>query len=293
MNFEKERLAEKILEKFDLPTRRRDLQQWKTFVRPASSSKAPIQVGIVGKYFTTGKFTLADSYVSVIEAVKHAAWSLHRPVTITWLNAETYERDTAALSGLQAYDAIIVPGGFGSRGVEGKIAVLRYTRTHSIPTLGLCYGMQMMAIEFARHVLRQTDANTTEVHPKTKHAVIDLMPEQEYLLKERHLGGSMRLGSYRCRVTPKTKTAAAYGHRLVDERHRHRYEFQNAYRAPFAKHGMIVAGEEPQRKLVEILELQDHPWYIGTQFHPELQSRPLHPHPLLVGLLQVKAKRRR
>ena len=290
-NFEKERLAEKILVKFSLPPRRRDLRAWNTFVRAATSKAEPLRVGIVGKYFSSGKFTLSDAYVSVIEAVKHAAWSLRRPVQITWLNAEDYEQDAKRVTELEQYHALIVPGGFGARGVEGKIAAIAYARTRGIPILGLCYGMQLMAVEFARHVLRWRDAHTTEVDPKTKKPVIDILPEQEYLLKEHHLGGSMRLGAYRCRLTTGTKTAAAYGRRVVDERHRHRYEFQSQYRQAFEQHGMVVAGVEPQRGLVEILELQDHPWFVGTQFHPELLSRPLQPHPLFVGCLKAGLRR--
>lgn len=287
LNFEKEKLAEKILSKFSMSVRHRDLKDWKQFLRGASSRAEPLRIGIVGKYFSSGAFTLSDSYLSVIEAIKHAGWSLRRPVSITWLNAESYERDSSALSELQQYHALIVPGGFGSRGVEGKIAVIQYARTHHIPFLGLCYGMQLMAVEFARHVLKLKNANTTEVNPKTPAAIIDILPEQERLLKEHHLGGSMRLGAYQCRLTANTKTAQAYGRRTISERHRHRYEFQNRYRAAFEKKGMMVAGIEPGRGLVEILELKDHSWFIGTQFHPELLSRPLRPHPLFVGLLKA------
>jgi len=285
LNFEKEKMADKILDKFSMPARRRDLTAWNKFIRGAYSRGAPIRVGIIGKYFASGSFTLSDSYLSVIEAVKHAAWSMRRPVEITWLNAESYEKDPAALKELENYQAIIVPGGFGSRGVEGKIAALHYARVHNIPLLGLCYGMQLMAVEFARHVLKMNDAHTTEVDPKTSKAIIDILPEQERLLKEHHLGGSMRLGAYRCRLTNNTKTAKVYGQRTITERHRHRYEFQSQYRQAFEKKGMIVAGVEPGRGLVEILELENHPWFIGTQFHPELLSRPLRPHPLFVGLL--------
>lgn len=287
INYDREHLAEKILEKFGLPARHRDLKPWKAFLRGASTNKPPLRVGIIGKYFNTGAFTLSDSYLSVIEATKHAAWSLHRPVEIAWLNAEGYEKDARALAELGTYDAIIVPGGFGSRGIEGKIATIEYARKHNIPLIGLCYGMQLMAVEFARHVLKWQDADTTEVDPKTSKPVIALMPEQERLLKEKHLGGSMRLGNYRCRLVPKTKSAVAYHRREIEERHRHRYEFQNRFRAAFEKAGMKIAGVEPQRDLVEILELTDHPWFVGTQFHPEFLSRPLRPHPLFVGLLQA------
>jgi len=291
LNFDKEHFAEKILTKFGLPTRKRDLKPWKALVRQSATARPPLKVGIVGKYFATGAFTLSDSYLSVIEAVKHASWSLKRPVEITWLNAESYEQSPATLKELDTFDAVIVPGGFGSRGVEGKIAAIEYVRQHKIPFLGLCYGMQLMAVEFARHVLKWKDAHTTEVDPKTKKPVFALMPEQARLLKEHHLGGSMRLGAYRCKLTPKTKTAAAYGKREVDERHRHRYEFQSQYRTAFEKSGMKIAGVESKRGLVEVLELPDHPWFIGTQFHPEFLSHPLTPHPLFVGLLRAGLKK--
>lgn len=287
LNFEREHLAEKILTKFGLPLGRKNLQAWKRMVKQAQAPVSPLRVGIVGKYFSTGSFTLSDSYVSVIEAVKHAAWKLRRRVEITWLDAERYERQPPQVKDIGRFDALIVPGGFGKRGVEGKIAVLRYARIHQLPVLGLCYGMQLMAVEFARHVLGWSDAHTTEVKPKTSKPVIDLMPEQQRLLKERHLGGSMRLGSYPCRLTTKTKTVDAYGRQQIVERHRHRYEFQNAYRAAFVKAGMMVAGVEPKRDLVEVLELVDHPWYVGTQYHPEFLSHPLRPHPLFLGLLRV------
>ncbi|MBI5466650.1 MAG: CTP synthase [Candidatus Kerfeldbacteria bacterium] len=293
INYERERLAEKILEKFHLPLRQRDLKTWRAMVRRSAGRKGTLTIGIVGKYFASGTFTLADSYISVIEAIKHAAWSRNYAVKIDWLEAERYERQPSALRELEQYDGVVVPGGFGSRGVEGKIAVIQYLRTHRIPFFGLCYGMQLAAVEFARHVLRLREAHTTEVRPKTKTAVIDLLPEQEHLLREHHLGGSMRLGNYPCRITAGTKTAQAYKQRTIQERHRHRYEFQNAFRTTFEEHGFLVAGVEPTRNLVEILELRDHPWFVGTQFHPELLSRPLRPHPLFVGFITSAAKQQR
>lgn len=293
LNFEKEKLAEKILVKFGLRPRVNDLRQWRRMVRLASDpARSVVRIGLVGKYFSTGKFTLADSYISVIEAVRHAAWTNGRRVELTWLNAESYERDPKALAELDGFDGIVVPGGFGTRGVEGKIRAIEHVRTHQIPFFGLCYGMQLAAVEFARHVLRWTDANTTEVNPTTSKPVIDLLPEQEALVREHHLGGSMRLGQYRCRLTPGTQVAAAYGQKNVDERHRHRYEFQNKYLERFTKAGLIVAGREVGRGLVEILELPTHPWFIGTQFHPELLSHPLKPHPLFVSFVKAADHRR-
>lgn len=294
LNFEREKLAEKILEKFGLQRRLGDLRSWRRIVRIASDPQRPVvRIGVVGKYFATGKFTLADSYISVIESLRHAAWAAGRRIELTWLNAEGYEHNPASLRELDGYDGIVVPGGFGSRGVEGKIKAIEYVRTHEIPFFGLCYGMQLAAVEFARHVLKWPDAHTTEVNPKTSKPVIDLLPEQEALVKEHRLGGSMRLGNYRCRLTPGTKTAAAYGQSTVIERHRHRYEFQNRYLDKFAGAGMTVAGKEVGRGLVEILELADHPWFVGTQFHPELLSHPLQPHPLFRSFILAAERRRR
>lgn len=293
LNFEKEKLAEKILVKFNLRPRVSNLRQWRRMVTVARDVRRPsIRIGLVGKYFSTGKFTLADSYISVIESIKHAAWANGRRVEMTWLNAESYEQNPKALAELDGFDGIVVPGGFGSRGVEGKIKAIEYVRTHQIPFFGLCYGMQLAAVEFARHVLRWADANTTEVNPKTSKPVIDLLPEQEALLREHHLGGSMRLGEYRCRITPGTITADAYGQASVDERHRHRYEFQNRFLDRFTKAGLVIAGREAKRGLVEIIELPNHPWFVGTQFHPELLSHPLNPHPLFISFMAAADKRR-
>lgn len=293
LNFEKEKLADKILEKFNLRRRPGKLQAWRSLVRIAGDPRRPVvKIGLVGKYFSTGKFTLADSYISVIEALRHAAWSAGRRVELTWLNAEEYERHPELVKELSNYDGIVVPGGFGSRGIEGKIRAIEYVRTNGIPFFGLCYGMQLAAVEFARHVLRWTDANTTEVNPKTTKPVIDLLPEQETLVREHRLGGSMRLGEYRCRLVPGTRTAQAYGQSHIVERHRHRFEFQNRYLDRYMKAGMIAAGREAGRGLVEIMELTNHPWFVGTQFHPELLSHPNQPHPLFRSFLLAAERRR-
>jgi CTP synthase len=293
LNFNREKLAEKILTKFNLPVRRQDLRAWRAMVRRAMSTNRTVKIGIVGKYFNTGKFTLKDSYISVIEAIKHAAWSLGYQPDITWLDAENLESHPRAVMQLAKFDGLIVPGGFGARGVAGKIKAIQYARTRSLPYFGLCYGLQLAAVEFARHVLRHPLAHSTEVNPKTPDPVIDLMPEQLALVKEHRLGGSMRLGSYPCRLAPYSQVARLYNRRLIHERHRHRYEFQNSYLEEFRRAGFIDVGHEPSRGLVEIMELKSHPWFIGTQFHPEFQSRPLQPHPLFVGFLRAAIKRHR
>lgn len=286
-NFSKDRLGRRILEKFGLPLRRQDSTAWGALVRSIHRASKPVKVGIVGKYFGTGDFTLSDSYLSVIEAIKHASWTCGRKPVITWLNAEAYEKDPRAVRELDEYDAVIVPGGFGARGVEGKIAAIRYCRENAIPFLGLCYGMQLAVVEFARHVCKLRGAHTPEVDPKTRYPVVHTMTEQVANIKEGNMGASMRLGAYRCRLSAGTLSRAAYGKDVISERHRHRYELNNEYRQQLVDAGLRVAGVNPERDLVEIVELPAHPFFVGTQFHPELKSRPLTPHPLFVGLVRA------
>jgi CTP synthase len=207
-----------------------------------------------------------------------------------WLNSETYEKNPSKLNELKKLDGVIVPGGYGSRGVEGKIKAIEYCRKNKIPYLGLCYGMQLATIEFARNVCGLKDANTTEINPKTKNPVIGLMEEQKRLLQEKHYGGSMRLGAYGCRLKKGTTSYRAYGKPNVSERHRHRYEFNNEYRQMMEKKGLVVAGVNPERDLVEIIELKNHPFFVATQFHPEFKSRLLRPHPLFREFVRVATK---
>jgi CTP synthase len=295
LNFEKDKLGDRILEKLFGSKRKskRDMKSWQAFVNNAKRAKDPLRIGIVGKYFGTGDFTLSDSYISVIEAIKHAAWSVKRSPEIFWLDAEAYERDEKRMvTELSSMDGIIVPGGFGGRGVEGKIKSVQYCRTRNIPCLGLCYGLHMMVIEFARNVAHMEGANTTEVDRKTKYPVIDIMPDQKTNLEEKNYGASMRLGHYTCKLVPGTITAAAYGNeRSIKERHRHRYEVNNTYRERLERKGLVFSGINPERNLVEIAELPNHPFFVGTQFHPELQSRPLNPHPLYVAFAKAATKR--
>ncbi len=280
VNFAKDKLDLKILNKFGLKPRANRLGEWIRLAKRIKSLRRTVSIGIVGKYFNTGDFTLADSYISVIESIKHAGWALGFQPKISWLDAEEYEKDSKKLRELSSFDGIIVPGGFGSRGVEGKILAVEYVRKHKIPYLGLCYGLQMAAIEFARNVCKFKNANTTEVDPKTPHPVIDVMPEQLNNIKEKNMGGSMRLGAYQCDLKAGTISRRAYGVKRVSERHRHRYEVNNEYRPFLQQKGLVISGVNPERDLVEIIELKDHPFFVGTQFHPEFKSRPLHPHPL-------------
>lgn len=285
INFEKDNLSGVILKKFGLKPRRRNGHEW---LKRFKTSRFPdtVRIGIVGKYFSSGDFTLSDAYISVIEAIKHSAHALKRRPVIDWLNSESFEKNPAALEELKSYDGIIIPGGFGSRGVEGKIKAIEYIRQHNIPFLGLCYGMQMAAVEFARNVVGLKDAHTTEINPDTPHPVIHILPEQESNVKNKNYGGSMRLGGYPCVLAKNTLAHRAYKTDTVSERHRHRYELNNDYRDRLAAAGLVFSGINPDKNLVEILELPDHPFFLATQFHPELQSRPLNPHPLFLAFIK-------
>jgi len=280
INFEKDNMSGRILTKLSLRPKSKNLKEWRSLVKNIKNPTTEVKIGIVGKYFGSGDFMLTDSYISVIESVKHAAYSCKAKPTIEWLDSDSYEDDSSKLKELRSLDGIIVPGGFGNRGIEGKIMAIEYCRKNKIPYFGLCYGMQLACIEFARNVVKLKDAHTTEIDPKTKNPIIDLMPEQKILMKEQHYGGSMRLGAYLCELIEKTKARKAYGQKNISERHRHRFEFNNNYRDVLTKNGLVISGVNPERDLVEIIELRDHPFFVGTQFHPEFKSRPLKPHPL-------------
>ncbi|MCX6795025.1 MAG: CTP synthase [Candidatus Falkowbacteria bacterium] len=289
LNFEKNDLGKRILEKFGLPFRQHDNTAWKKMVTASKIKKPLVSIGIVGKYFASGDFSLGDSYISVIEAIKHAAIANHCKAKIVWLGAEDIEtRGVKALAGL---DGIIVPQGWGGRGAEGKIKTIKYCREKGVPYFGLCYGMQMAVIEFARHIAKLKDANSAEVDPKTKNPVINIMPGQEKLIKEKGYGGTIRLGGWPCRIVSGTHLAKAYARytkaKTVSERHRHRYEFNNDYRSRFEQLGLKIAGTSPDGKIVEAVEIANHPFFIGVQFHPEYISRPLAPHPLFVEFIKV------
>ena len=292
INFEKDKLGERILKKFNLKTRKgSNMRDWKRLIKVIKTAKKPVKIAIVGKYFETGKFTLMDSYLSIIEAIKHASWFHKRRPEIYWLSAESYEKNPRLLKELKNYDGVIVPGGFGSRGIEGKIKVIEFCRKNKIPYLGLCLGMQLAVVEFARHVCGLRKANSVEFAPNCKENVIDVMSDQNALLKEKKYGGTMRLGEYKCKIKPKTKSSRAYKVATVLERHRHRYELNNAFREILEKRGMVMAGVNPERDLVEIIELKNHPFFIATQFHPEYKSRPVKPHPLFREFIKTAIRR--
>jgi CTP synthase len=280
---EREGLGEFVLGRLGLEARHRpDWTVWERLVAAERTRRPPVRIALVGKYVE-----LKDAYMSVREAVRHAALAAGVEAEILWLHSADLEKGKGWKE-LESADGIIVPGGFGSRGIEGKIAAARYAREHEVPYLGLCLGMQTMVIEFARHVLGSEDANSTEFDRSTPHPVIDLLPEQRGI---GNMGGTMRLGLYPCQLVPDTHAARAYEEPEVSERHRHRFEFNNTYREILGAHGMVYSGLSPDGRLVEIAELADHPYMLGSQFHPEFLSRPTRPHPLFVGLLQAVAHR--
>jgi len=290
INFEKEKLSEKILKKLKLKGRKINLKDWQKLVRTIHTARKPIKIAIVGKYFATGKFTLIDSYISVVEALKHAIWYFKRKPDLSWLNCEDFEKAPEKLKELKNYDGILVPGGFGSRGIEGKLMVIKYVRENRIPFFGLCYGMQLATIEFARNVLKLKDANSIEIDPRTNYPVIDVNPYQQENIKNKRYGGTMRLGACPAQLIKGTKAFTAYKTFKISERHRHRYEFNNKFLTKMEKAGMVFSGFSPGKKLVEIIELKNHPWFVGTQFHPEFKSRPLSPHPLFREFIKACLK---
>lgn len=287
LNFEQGHLIDRILQKLKLKRKKNDLTGWKKFIDQVEKAQPSIKIGIIGKYFATGDFTLADSYISVIEAIKHASWNLGLKPDISWVDSGQVLKDQKILKDFQG---LLVPGGFGSRDVEGKIATIKYARENKIPYLGLCYGMQLAVVEYARNVLKLEGAHTTEIDSQTKYPVIHIMPAQEKKLLNREYGGTMRLGAWNCVLKSNTLAKKLYGKKRIAERHRHRYEFNNKYLKDFLSNGLIVSGTTPDEKLVEIIELKDHPFFLGTQFHPELKSRPLNPHPLYLGFVKAASQ---
>ncbi|MBO9386060.1 MAG: CTP synthase [Thermomicrobium sp.] len=273
---ERSGLGRYVMEHLGWDDRDPDLADWERMVERLKSPRRRLRIALVGKYVE-----LHDAYLSVVEALRHAGLAHDVAVEIVWVNS-TAERSEIEAA-LRHVNGIVVPGGFGPRGVEGKMLAARYARERGIPYLGLCYGLHMAVIEFARNVLGLCGANSTEIDPETPHPVIDLMPDQRGV----EMGGTMRLGRYPCQLVPGTKAALAYGESLVYERHRHRWEVNNAYREAFEAAGFVVSGQSPDGRYVEIMELHNHPWFVGVQFHPEFKSRPNRPHPLFVAFIGV------
>ena len=281
---EREAFADKVCEALQLPVRAPELQDWEEMVDRFQHPEREVTIALVGKYIQ-----LHDAYLSVAEALRHGGIAHRARVRIQWVQADELTGPDVDLNAVFAgVHGILVPGGFGNRGIEGKMVAARYAREHNIPYLGICLGMQVAVMEFARHVCGMEGASSTEFDPDTPYPVIDIMEEQKGL---EQTGGTMRLGAYRCRLAPESRLRALYGADEVFERHRHRYEFNNAYIETFAAHGLRVAGVNPERELVEAVELNGHPWFVGVQFHPEFKSRPNRPHPLFIGLIGASIRR--
>lgn len=260
-----------------------DLSSWSSVVEMVDNATRPVRIGLIGKYID-----LHDAYLSVVESIKHASFHLGARVEIDWIQAEEVE-GLLAQGRLAHLDGMVIPGGFGVRGVEGKIAAAEFARENLVPCLGLCLGMQVMTIEFARHVLSMSDAHSTEFDPSTQHPVIDIMNDQRDITDK---GGTMRLGAYYAVLQPNSKVATAYGETVVSERHRHRYEFNSQYRSRFESAGFLCSGTSPDKRLVEFIELENHPFWVGTQAHPEFKSRPDRPHPLFRELIRAALENR-
>ncbi len=291
IKMEEQQIGNKLLKVFGIAARKTNLTPWVDLQKKITTAKKSVRVAVVGKYFGTGNYTLSDSYISVIEAIKHAAWAEHCIPELEWVDSEEFEKNPASIKRLSQFDGILVPGGFGTRGIEGIIMTIRFAREKKIPYFGLCYGMQLACIEFVRNVLKKPEAHTVEVDETTVHPVIHINPYQEKNIRANRYGGTMRLGAYDCDLSPDSLVRKAYGKARISERHRHRYEFNNEYRDAMHAKGLEVVGINPESDLVEIVELKNHPFFVGTQFHPEFKSRPLDPHPLFVSFVQQMKKK--
>lgn len=292
INFESDNLSQIILKKLGLKPKKKDLVKWRALVKKIHAANKTLKIGIVGKYFGTGDFILSDAYISVIESIKHACYFMKRKPIIEWLNSEEYEKNPAKVKELKKYAGVIVPGGFGERGVEGKIKAIEFCRKNKIPYFGLCYGMQLLVIEYARNVLRLKDANTTEINRHTKNPVIDIMPEQKKNLSDKNYGATMRLGAYPAILKKNTIAYGAYRNHLISERHRHRWEVNPEFIERLEKSGLIFSGTSPDGRLMEIAELsrKSNLFHLGTQFHPEFKSSPVKPHPLFLEFVKSAIK---
>lgn len=294
-NFEKDKLGEKVLKRLKLKSRGKNekWKEWESFVRKAHKAQDEVRIAVVGKYFNTGDFLLSDSYLSVIEALKYSAIHQGKKAKLVWLNAIDFEGKNPPIAELIGFDGILVPGGFGSRGIEGILNVIRFARGHKIPYFGICYGMQLAVIEYTRNVLGIKDATSREINPKSKNLVIDIMESQKENVAKAKMGGSMRLGTYPAALKKGTTARTVYGTDTIMERHRHRFEVNNAYVPALEKAGLVFSGMSPDGHLMEIVELpqKEHPFFFGTQFHPEFQARPLDPHPVFSAFIKAAIMR--
>jgi len=298
MNFEKDKLADIILPHFKLESKKDNdmakegLKTWEEFAKSAKNTTKELNLAVIGKYFDTGDFVLSDAYISVIEAIKFSAYSVGAKPKLTWIDSKNFETGKLSTDMLSEFDGVVVPGGFGTSGVEGIIKAIKYVRENKIPYFGLCYGMQLMVVEYARHMAGLAGANTREIDNKAEHLVIDIMPEQQELMKNKNYGGTMRLGEYPANIKEGTLAHEAYDTIQIAERHRHRYEVNPDYIEQLEKAGLVFSGKSPDNVLMEIAELPkgEHPFMLATQFHPELIARPLSPHPLFTAFVKAALK---
>jgi len=293
LNFEKDNLSGMLLKALSMRAKKNDASAWEGFVNKIKNAKKEVKIAVVGKYFDSGDFMLSDAYLSVIEAIKFSSYHEGAKPKLTWLSAKEFEGGPSTLTKLKDFDGIVVPGGFGEKGIEGKLAVIKYARENKVPYFGLCYGMQLLTIEYARSILGWKDANTAEINPKAEKVVIDIMPDQKKKLAAGDYGGSMRLGAYPAKLSKGTVAEKAYGTTEISERHRHRYEVNPIYVPELEAAGLVFSGKSPDGKLCEIAELptSKHPFFLGTQFHPEFLARPLAPHPLFTAFIKAALKK--
>jgi CTP synthase len=297
INFERDNLGNILSHALHINGKKKtDLSKWRAFVKKAQDvkGKKEVHIAIAGKYFKSGEFLLSDVYLSVIEAIKYSAYMYGAKPVISYLNTRDFD-EGGSLKKLDKYDGILVPGGFGEKGIEGKLRIIEYARTHKIPYLGLCYGMQLLVIEYARNVLKIKDAHTAEIEPKGKNLVVDVMPEQKEKIERNDYGGTMRLGSFPAELRKGTIAQKAYGKDKISERHRHRYEINPEYIRALEEHGLVFSGISPDGRFMEIAELPQkmHPFFLGTQFHPEFLARPLSPHPLFNAFVNASLQQKK
>jgi CTP synthase len=288
LNFEEDNLSMRLCAQLGLKCKQKaDLSAWKKFVKRSKGGKDTVKIAVVGKYFSSGDFVLSDVYLSVLEAIKYSAYDLNLTPEISYLSAMDFE-DKSNLRQLKKYDGVLVPGGFGKTGVTGKLNVIEYVRKQGIPYFGICYGMQLMVLEYAQNVLKLKNASTEEINPKAEHLVIAIQESQKQLIKEKKMGGTMRLGAYKANLVKGTQAQKAYKDATITERHRHRYEVNTDYIEALTDNGLVFSGVSPDGALMEIVELPaiDHPFFVGVQFHPELQARPLAPHKLFTAFVK-------
>ena len=293
MNFEKDHVGDIITKMLKLPKKKgKGLADWKRFADAPKRAKKEVSIAIVGKYFDTGDYVLSDAYISVIEALKYSAYGQNAKTKLSWINSKDFETGKLNVNILKKYDGVLIPGGFGASGVEGKIKAIEYVRTNGIPFFGICYGMQLAVVEYARNVLKWKDANSTEIDSKTSFPVVDILEEQKKKLEKKQYGNSMRLGDYCAELQKGTLARRAYGTDTIVERHRHRYEVYPAIMSDLRDAGLVLSGLSPDGALTEIIELSQkvHPYFVACQFHPEFLARPLSPHPLFSSFVKAALK---